>query len=80
MKKEKEKWAVLCGTGMDENYLTDSGIFEATHEEMFHLSPGGIEGGILDEFCGQENSFPIKLTSKTKGILKDLVKELEKIK
>lgn len=79
--KKKEKWAILCGTGMDKNYLTDSKIFDVTEEEMFEISPSGIEGGLVDEFCGLNKAgFPIKLTPRSKKILENLVTELKKIK
>lgn len=78
--EKKEKWAILCGTGMDKNYLTDSEIFRATEEEIFEVSPGGIEGGLVDEFCGTKASFPIKLTPRSKKLLENLVTELKKIK
>ena len=79
-KEKKEKWAILCGTGIVSDYLTVSKIFEATEKDIFHISPRGIEGGLVVEFCGAENSFPIKLTRNTKKILKPLINELNKIK
>lgn len=80
MTNKREKWAVLCGTGMDENYLTAAKIFEATEAEIFEVSPSGNDGGILDEFCNMQASFPIKMTNRSKFILKDVIKEFEKIK
>ncbi len=79
-RENKEKWAILCGTGIDKNYLTDSEIFDATEKEIFEVSPNGIEGGLVDEFCGSnKNSFPIKLTSRSKNLLENLITELENI-
>lgn len=77
--EKKEKWAILCGTGMDSNYLTNAKVFDATETEIFETSPEGTEGGLTDEFCGQQNSFPIRLTPRTKNLLKDLTEELKKL-
>lgn len=52
MGKTKDKWVILCGTGMVTDYLTNSEIVEATEKEMFELSPNGIEGGLVEDVCG----------------------------
>jgi hypothetical protein len=78
-KEKKEKWVILCGTGADKNYLTDSEIFEATEKEIFEISPNGVEGGLVDEFCGMKASFPIKITYRSKELLENLVAELKNI-
>lgn len=77
--EKREKWAILCGTGMDSNYLTNAKVFDATETEMFEMSPEGTEGGLTGELCGRQNSFPIKLTPTTKILLKNLVNELKKL-
>lgn len=76
--EKREKWAILCGTGMDSNYLTSAKVFDATEMEMFEMSPE-VTGYGYSEVCGQQNSFPIKLTPTTKILLKNLVNELKKL-